>query len=108
MGSPIAHSLSPALHRAAYRSLGLTGWTYDVEEVDADGLPAALDRLGPEWVGVSLTMPLKHAVLPLLDELSDLAVAVGAVNTLTLHERPAAGRQHGRPRHRRCPAGCAA
>ncbi len=87
MGSPIAHSLSPALHRAAYGSLGLTTWTYDAMEVDAEGLPGALDRLGPEWVGVSLTMPLKHAVLPLLDEISDLAVAVGAVNTLTLSGR---------------------
>ena len=63
MGRPIAHSLSPALHRAAYRSLGLDGWTYDALEVDAEA-PAALDRLGPEWVGVSLTMPPKHAVLP--------------------------------------------
>lgn len=84
MGSPIGHSLSPALHRAAYRSLGLTGWTYTAVEVDAPGLPAALDQLGPEWVGVSLTMPLKHAVLPLLDQVSDLAAAVGAVNTVTL------------------------
>ncbi len=46
MGSPIAHSLSPALHTAAYRSLGLTGWTYDAQEVDAAGLPAVLERLG--------------------------------------------------------------
>ena len=91
MGSPIGHSLSPALHRAAYRSLGLTNWTYDAIEVEAEGLPGALDRLGPEWVGVSLTMPLKHAVLPLLDEISDLAVAVGAVNTLTLTD----GRRRG-------------
>ena len=106
MGSPIAHSLSPALHRAAYRSLGLTNWTYDAMEVDAEGLPGALDRLGPEWVGVSLTMPLKHAVLPLLDEISDLAVAVGAVNTLTLDRRSPPGGQHGRPRHRGRSAWC--
>jgi shikimate dehydrogenase len=91
MGSPIAHSLSPALHRAAYRSLGLTGWTYDAREVDQAGLPGALERLGPEWVGVSLTMPLKHAVLPLLDAISPLAAEVGAVNTLTLR----AGRRLG-------------
>jgi shikimate-5-dehydrogenase len=83
MGSPIAHSLSPALHRAAYRGLGLTDWTYVAVEVDEPALPAALDALGPEWVGVSLTMPLKHAVLPLLDRVSDLAAAVGAVNTVT-------------------------
>jgi shikimate dehydrogenase len=84
MGRPIAHSLSPALHRAAYDGLGLTAWTYTAIEVGADELPAALDRLGPEWVGVSLTMPLKQAVLPLLDGVSDLAAAVGAVNTVTL------------------------
>jgi shikimate dehydrogenase len=84
MGSPITHSLSPALHRTAYAGLGLDGWTYDALEVDADALPAALEGLSPEWVGVSLTMPLKHAVLPLLDEVSELARAVGAVNTLTL------------------------
>jgi shikimate dehydrogenase len=55
-------------------------------EVDQSGLAAALDRLGPEWVGVSLTMPLKQAVLPLLDRVSDLAAAVGAVNTVTFTE----------------------
>lgn len=91
MGSPIAHTLSPALHRAAYRSLGLTSWTYVALEVDQQGLPQALDGLGPEWVGVSLTMPLKQAVLPLLDELSDLAAAVGAVNTVTITD----GRRRG-------------
>jgi shikimate dehydrogenase len=91
MGSPIAHSLSPALHRAAYRSLGLDSWTYDALEVDAEALPAALDRLGPEWVGVSLTMPLKHAVLPLLDDISDVALAVGAVNTLSLRDTRRSG-----------------
>jgi shikimate dehydrogenase len=86
MGSPIAHTLSPALHRAAYRSLGLSSWTYAAMEVDQPGLAPALDRLGPEWVGVSLTRPLKQAVLPLLDHVSDLAVAVGAVNTVTFTE----------------------
>ena len=86
MGSPIAHTLSPALHRAAYVGLGLTSWRYDAVEVDAAALPAALGELGPEWVGVSLTMPLKHAVMPLLDEITDLAQAVGAVNTVTLRE----------------------
>jgi shikimate dehydrogenase len=91
MGRPVAHSLSPALHRAAYRSLGLDGWTYDALEVDAEALPAALDRLGPEWVGVSLTMPLKQAVLPLLDDVSDLALAVGAVNTLSLRDARRSG-----------------
>ena len=72
LGSPIAHSLSPVLHRAAYRELGLTGWTYQAIECDEQGLPALLDSLGPDWAGLSLTMPLKRAVLPLLDMVEPL------------------------------------
>lgn len=82
LGAPIAHSLSPALHLAAYAELGLDGWRYDRFEVDEDGLARFLDGLGPEWAGLSLTMPLKRAVLPLLDEISPAADAVRAVNTL--------------------------
>jgi shikimate dehydrogenase len=78
LGSPIAHSLSPVLHRAAYAALGL-GWSYEAIECDEGGLAAVLDR---PWAGLSLTMPLKRAVLPLLDEVSDLARAVGGVNTV--------------------------
>jgi shikimate dehydrogenase len=86
LGSPIAHSLSPVLHRAAYAELGLTGWTYDRFDVDEQALPGFLDGLGPEWAGLSLTMPLKRAVIPLLDEISETASAVDAVNTVVLHE----------------------
>ncbi|CAL9575205.1 Shikimate dehydrogenase (NADP(+)) [Streptomyces sp. enrichment culture] len=82
LGSPIAHSLSPVLHRAAYEELGLTGWTYDRFEVDEAALPAFLDKLGPEWAGLSLTMPLKRAVIPLLDEVGETAASVEAVNTV--------------------------
>ncbi|MFF9283977.1 shikimate dehydrogenase [Streptomyces griseosporeus] len=82
LGKPIAHSLSPVLHRAAYAELGLEGWTYDRFEVDEAALPDFVDGLGPEWAGLSLTMPLKRAVLPLLDEISDTARSVEAVNTL--------------------------
>ncbi|MEU3459092.1 shikimate dehydrogenase [Streptomyces sp. NPDC006733] len=83
LGSPIAHSLSPVLHRAAYAELGLDGWRYDPFEVDEAALPGFLDNLGaPEWAGLSLTMPLKRAVFPLLDEVSDTAAAVEAVNTV--------------------------
>jgi shikimate dehydrogenase len=83
LGSPIAHSLSPLLHRAAYAELGLP-WTYDAHEVDEDALPGFVAGLGPEWAGLSLTMPLKRAVLPLLDWTSSAARAVGAVNTVVL------------------------
>ncbi|MYX93737.1 shikimate dehydrogenase [Streptomyces sp. SID486] len=86
LGSPIAHSLSPVLHRAAYDAAGLTGWSYDSFDVDETALPGFLDGLGPEWAGLSLTMPLKRAVIPLVDEISDTAASVDAVNTLVLTE----------------------
>ncbi|WP_030799944.1 shikimate dehydrogenase [Streptomyces sp. NRRL S-337] len=82
LGSPIAHSLSPVLHRAAYDALGLTGWEYGRHEVDEAGLPGFLEKLGPEWAGLSLTMPLKRAVIPLLDEITPTAASVEAVNTV--------------------------
>ncbi|MFF9319284.1 shikimate dehydrogenase [Streptomyces sp. NPDC014735] len=82
LGSPIAHSLSPVLHRAAYAELGLTGWSYDRFEVDEAGLPAFLEGLDASWAGLSLTMPLKRAVIPLLDAVSETASSVEAVNTV--------------------------
>ena len=84
LGSPIAHSLSPVLHRAAYRALGLDGWAYEAIECNEAGLPGLLDTLGPEWAGLSLTMPLKRAVLPLLDRTEPLAAQVGGANTVVL------------------------
>ncbi|GAA3833357.1 shikimate dehydrogenase [Sphaerisporangium flaviroseum] len=91
LGSPIAHSLSPCLHRAAYEALGLRGWRYDAIECDADALEGLLSGMGPEWAGLSLTMPLKRAVLPLLDTVADLAVEVGGVNTVVFRD----GARHG-------------
>lgn len=82
LGSPIAHSLSPVLHRAAYRELGLADWSYDRFEVDEESLTGFLDGLGPEWAGLSLTMPLKRAVIPLLDGVTETAASVEAVNTV--------------------------
>jgi shikimate dehydrogenase len=83
LGSPIAHSLSPALHRAAYAAMGLAGWTYDRFEVGEDALPGFLAGLDPaRWAGLSLTMPLKRAVIPLLDGISPTAASVEAVNTV--------------------------
>ena len=82
LGSPIGHSLSPALHVAAYTALGLTWWRYEAIECDEAMLSPLLDRCGPDWVGLSLTMPLKRAVLPLLDRLDPLVTEVGAANTV--------------------------
>ncbi|MER6537149.1 shikimate dehydrogenase [Streptomyces sp900105755] len=86
LGKPIAHSLSPVLHRAAYDELGLADWSYERFEVDEAGLPGFLATLGPEWAGLSLTMPLKRAVIPLVDEISETAASVDAVNTVVFAE----------------------
>jgi shikimate dehydrogenase len=85
LGSPIAHSLSPVLHRAAYAELGLD-WEYDAREVGEGELEAFLDGLDDTWRGLSLTMPLKRAVVPLLDDLTDRAAQAGAANTVVLEE----------------------
>jgi shikimate dehydrogenase len=107
LGSPVSHSLSPLLHRTAWARLGLPGWRYDATEVaDAARLAEVLDtcdrtdrragdrtdrRAGDQvWVGLSLTMPLKTVVQPLLDSVSALAEATGSVNTVLL-----AGGRHG-------------
>jgi shikimate dehydrogenase len=92
LGSPIGQSISPALHRAAYAALGVR-WTYDAIECDVDRLPAVLAGFDASWAGLSLTMPLKRAVLPLLEEVSELARAVGGVNTVVF--APASGRSTG-------------
>ncbi|GGZ01811.1 shikimate dehydrogenase [Streptomyces nitrosporeus] len=86
LGSPIAHSLSPALHRAAYAELGLDTWSYDRFEVDEAALPGFVEGLDPSWAGLSLTMPLKRAVIPLLDEITEAAASVEAVNTVVFAE----------------------
>lgn len=90
LGHPIAHSLSPVLHRRAYDELGLD-WDYQAVDVTADQLPGFLDSLDATWVGLSLTMPLKEAVLPLLDDVEPWAAVTAAVNTVLLAD----GRRRG-------------
>ncbi|KAA2261998.1 shikimate dehydrogenase [Solihabitans fulvus] len=82
LGSPVAHSLSPVLHSAAYAALGLAGWTYDRVECDEAALPALVAGLGREWAGLSVTMPGKRAALAVAAEATERAAAVGAANTL--------------------------
>ncbi len=82
LGSPVRHSLSPVLHRAAYAALGLTGWTYEAIDCDAARLAEQLRDCGPDWAGLSLTMPLKQAVLPLLDSAEPLVAQVAGANTV--------------------------
>lgn len=85
LGDPVAHSLSPVLHRAAYGALGLD-WSYGAHRVPAGGLQAFVSALDETWRGLSLTMPLKREATTLADTLSDLAVRSGAVNTLVLDD----------------------
>jgi shikimate dehydrogenase len=90
LGSPIAHSKSPALHAAAYGVLGLD-WAYSAIEVPYGDLGTFFYGLDPSWRGLSLTMPLKNEVLPLLDDRSALVDRVGAANTVLLAD----GRRQG-------------
>jgi shikimate dehydrogenase len=71
------------LHRAAYVELGID-WSYEAREVTEETLPEFLDGLDETWRGLSLTMPLKRAVVPLLDGLSERAAQAQAANTVVL------------------------
>jgi shikimate dehydrogenase len=84
LGRPVGHSLSPVLHSAAYAALGLADWTYTAIDCGERELPGLLAGLGPEWAGLSLTMPLKRVALAAADSVDPLAAAVGAANTLVL------------------------
>ena len=84
LGSPIGHSLSPALHQAAYAELGLD-WDYQRHEVTAEGLADFVAGCDSRWRGLSCTMPLKKAVLELGD-VDPLAALVGAGNTLVFED----------------------
>ena len=81
LGKPIAHSKSPAIHRAAYEVLGLE-WEYDRFECDERELAACLDSRGEEWRGLSLTMPLKEEARRLAAVVDPVAAESGVVNTL--------------------------
>ena len=90
LGHPIAHSLSPALHRAAYDFLGEANLEYDRRDTLPDDLPEIMHGVrhpkgtedAPYIAGLSVTMPLKTAVIQYCDELSETACVTGAVNTV--------------------------
>jgi len=86
VGDPIAHSLSPVLHRAGYAAVGLD-WEYDAVQVPAGGLSGFVAGLGDEWRGLSVTAPLKREAMALADVVSDRARLVGAANTLLITGR---------------------
>lgn len=81
LGSPIGHSRSPQLHAAAYRELGLD-WSYEAVEIDESTLAEFVSSRDGSWRGLSLTMPLKVAIRPMLAEQDLVARATGAVNTV--------------------------
>src|SRR3954447_24539973 len=82
LGRPVAHSLSPVLHRAAYEALGLNDWTYDALDIGAEDLPDLLAGLGEEWRGFSVTMPCKQAAVAVADVVEPLPQLLHAANTL--------------------------
>jgi shikimate-5-dehydrogenase len=82
LGKPIGHSLSPVIHNAGYAAAGLAGWSYTAIECAEAELPDLVRGLGPEWAGLSLTMPLKEAALAVAGEVSPIAATTGAANTL--------------------------
>jgi shikimate dehydrogenase len=87
LGHPIGHSRSPALHRAAYRVLGID-MEYDAFDLTEDQLPAfaARGRREPGWRGLSVTMPLKAAFVPLVDRVEGLAAELGVLNTVVVED----------------------
>lgn len=84
LGDPVAHSLSPVLHRAGYDVVGLRDWAYDAVRVEAGGAASYVEGLGGEWRGLSVTAPLKRELLALATEVTDRARLVGAGNTVVL------------------------
>jgi shikimate dehydrogenase len=81
LGSPIAHTQSPLLHRTAYAALGLP-WEYDAHEVTTDVFSGFIAALAEPWRGLSLTMPLKETVFEHLDSVDAIGTTTGAVNTV--------------------------
>ncbi len=81
LGDPVAHSLSPVLHRAAYEALGIDA-AYDAIRMPSGGLARFVADLGSEWTGLSVTAPLKREALALADRISDVARLAGGANTL--------------------------
>jgi shikimate dehydrogenase len=82
LGKPITHSLSPVIHNAGFAAAGLRDWSYTAVECAEAELPDLVAGLGPEWAGLSVTMPLKEVALSVATSASSTATAIGAANTL--------------------------
>jgi shikimate dehydrogenase len=91
VGSPISHSLSPAIYRAAFTSQSLAG-DYEAMEVDASNIADVLSQLRQRGVrGLSVTMPLKEAIIPFLEVIDDDARLLNAVNCVDFNNGVATG-----------------
>ena len=86
IGSPVSHSLSPAIHRASFAALGVD-WSYEAIDVTAEALPAFMDTVrGGAFGGLSVTMPLKEHVTGFMDEMDDDARVLNAVNCVSVSD----------------------
>ncbi|MEN9741892.1 MAG: hypothetical protein RIR66_848 [Actinomycetota bacterium] len=85
LGSPISHSLSPTLHKAAYAQLGLPH-TFEAIDVNVDQFKTFFTGLDDQWLGLSLTMPLKEIAFEVATKVSNVARQTGAINTLVLKD----------------------
>jgi shikimate dehydrogenase len=83
VGHPVAHSLSPAMHRAAYAALGLD-WSFEAVDVEPGALRPLVGSLDPTWRALAVTAPHKRDALDLADEASEVARRAGGANTLLL------------------------
>ena len=100
IGHPVAHSLSPAMHTAAFEALGIgEEWSYDAVDVSPANFGEGLDELwGSGYAGVNVTVPHKEAAFRIADRRSDAVREIGAANTLTFDEKGDGRRQHRRER----------
>ncbi len=89
IGHPVAHSLSPVMHTAAFAALGLEEeWTYEAIDLAPEEFSAGVDELwGSGFVGVNVTVPHKEAAFALADRRSDAVQEIGAANTLSFDEK---------------------
>jgi shikimate dehydrogenase len=89
IGWPVSHSISPAMHNAAFAALGLSEWSYELLPIPPDIIKLGLRELRDHgFVGVNVTVPHKQAVMPFV-KLDERAQAVGAVNTIDFRDNRA-------------------
>jgi shikimate dehydrogenase len=84
IGDPVGHSMSPAMHNAGYKALGIEDqFEFSTKEVKAGDLESAIEEIKSQNIrGVSVTMPHKEGIMKYLDEVDEVAEKIGAVNTV--------------------------